>query len=78
MNATQIAIKDDEQLLRSIANEMKTDGKQSRDRFIFVVNKCDALDEEKVMFGFSKDVSPVLIKNEKDDKYRHIIMPLNN
>lgn len=47
MNATQIGIKDDEQLLRDISNEMKRTGKQSRDRFIFVINKCDALDEEK-------------------------------
>lgn len=47
MNATQIGIKDDEQLLKDISNEMKRTGKQSRDRFIFVINKCDALDEEK-------------------------------
>lgn len=47
MNATQIGIKDDKELLKDISNEMKRAGKQSRDRFIFVVNKCDALDEEK-------------------------------
>lgn len=47
MNATQIGIKDDEGLLRKISDEMKKSGKQSRDRFIFVINKCDALDEEK-------------------------------
>ena len=47
MNATQIGIKDDKQLLRDISNEMKRAGKQSRDRFIFVINKCDLLDEQK-------------------------------
>lgn len=47
MNATQIGIKDDEALLNDISREMKKAGKQSRDRFIFVINKCDALDEEK-------------------------------
>lgn len=47
MNATQFGIKDDKNLMESIANEMKLAGKQSRDRFIFVVNKCDELDEEK-------------------------------
>ncbi|SDB13866.1 dynamin family protein [Butyrivibrio sp. INlla16] len=47
MNATQIGIKDDKQLLNDISSEMKLAGKQSRDRFIFVINKCDALDEEK-------------------------------
>lgn len=47
LNATQLSIKDDEQLLRDISKEMKRNGKQSHDRFIFVVNKCDELDEEK-------------------------------
>ena len=47
MNATQFGIKDDRQLLLDISSEMKRAGKQSRDRFIFVVNKCDQLDEEK-------------------------------
>ncbi len=47
MNATQIGIKDDEALLNDISREMKKAGKQSRDRFIFVINKCDALDEGK-------------------------------
>ena len=47
MNATQLGIKDDEQLLRDISDAMKRDGKQSRDRFIFVINKCDELDEGK-------------------------------
>lgn len=47
MNATQFGINDDKQLLCDISQEMKRAGKQSRDRFIFVINKCDALDEEK-------------------------------
>ncbi|MCI7061691.1 MAG: dynamin family protein [Lachnospiraceae bacterium] len=47
MNATQIGIKDDKQLLMDISSEMKRAGKQSRDRFIFVINKCDEIDEEK-------------------------------
>lgn len=47
MNATQSGINDDRELLKSIAKEMRRRGKQSHDRFIFVVNKCDALDEEK-------------------------------
>ena len=47
MNATQMGIKDDKSLLQDISAEMKRDGKQSRDKFIFVINKCDELDEEK-------------------------------
>ncbi len=60
MNATQIGINDDEQLLKSISNEMKRAGKQSRDRFIFVINKCDALDEEK------GETTEKLLKDVKD------------
>ena len=47
MNATQFAVADDKHLLENIAEIMKKQGKQSRDRFIFVVNKCDQLDPDK-------------------------------
>ncbi len=41
MNATQLAVNDDFNLLNYVADSMKVGGKQSRDRFIFVVNKLD-------------------------------------
>lgn len=41
LNATQLAVNDDSNLLRNVAESMKVGGKQSRDRFIFVVNKLD-------------------------------------
>lgn len=41
MNATQLAVNDDYNLLSHVAESMKVGGKQSRDRFIFVVNKLD-------------------------------------
>lgn len=41
MNATQLAVDDDNRLLRHVSESMKVGGKQSRDRFIFVVNKLD-------------------------------------
>ena len=41
MNATQLAVNDDSYLLSHVAESMKVGGKQSRDRFIFVVNKLD-------------------------------------
>ena len=47
MNVIQMQIQDDKNLLESIAQEMKLGGKEARDRFIFVLNKCDVLDEEK-------------------------------
>ncbi|MCM1235664.1 MAG: dynamin family protein [Ruminococcus flavefaciens] len=41
MNATQLAVDDDHNLLSHVADSMRVGGKQSRDRFIFVVNKLD-------------------------------------
>lgn len=41
MNATQLAVNDDYNLLSHVAESMRVGGKQSRDRFIFVVNKLD-------------------------------------
>ena len=47
LNATQLEINDDATLLEHVATAMKTGGRQSRDRFIFVLNKADNLDPEK-------------------------------
>lgn len=47
INATQFGINDDSELLKNIADSMKRGGKQSRDRFIFAINKCDEFDCEK-------------------------------
>lgn len=41
LNATQLAVNDNYNLLSHVADSMKVGGKQSRDRFIFVVNKLD-------------------------------------
>lgn len=41
LNATQLAVNDDCNLLSHVADSMKVGGKQSRDRFIFVLNKLD-------------------------------------
>lgn len=41
LNATQLAVNDDYNLLSYVAESMKVGGKQSRDRFIFVLNKLD-------------------------------------
>lgn len=47
LNATQLGTNDDKKTLGLIANIMKKGGKQSKDRFIFVVNKMDAFDPEQ-------------------------------
>lgn len=41
LNATQLAVNDDHNLLSYVADSMRVGGKQSRDRFIFVINKLD-------------------------------------
>ena len=46
LNATQLGTEDDKKVLSEIAKIMQQGGKQSKDRFIFVVNKMDAFDPE--------------------------------
>lgn len=41
LNGTQFGVEDDSTLLSYVADSMKVGGKQSRDRFIFVINKLD-------------------------------------
>ncbi|KXB64636.1 hypothetical protein HMPREF3180_01275 [Leptotrichia wadei] len=41
LNATQLGVNDDSNLLEMVADSMKVGGKQSKDRYIFVVNKLD-------------------------------------
>ncbi|WP_423186945.1 dynamin family protein [Alishewanella sp. d11] len=46
LNATQLGTNDDTQLLRLVADTMSKGEKQSKDRFLFVVNKMDMFDPE--------------------------------
>lgn len=47
LNGTQLSTDDDKRLLSLVSETMQKGGKQSKDRFIFVVNKMDAFDPEK-------------------------------
>lgn len=47
LNGTQLGTNDDKNLLSVVAETMQKGGKQSKDRFIFVVNKMDEFDTEK-------------------------------
>ena len=47
INATNFASTDDRHLLDKIAEKMNEPGKQSKDRFLFIVNKIDKYDLEK-------------------------------
>ena len=46
LNASQLGTNDDRNLLRLVAEQINKGGKQSRDRFIFAVNKMDVFDPE--------------------------------
>ncbi|KFZ36841.1 hypothetical protein HR45_13630 [Shewanella mangrovi] len=47
LNATQLGTNDDSHLLKLVADIMSKGGKQSKDRFLFVVNKMDMFDPER-------------------------------
>lgn len=47
LNATQLEINDDSLLLHDVSEQMQAAGRQSRDRFLFVLNKADELDPGK-------------------------------
>ena len=47
MNATQLRVEDDYKLLNTVSTAMRNGGKQTRDRFMFIINKFDELDLEK-------------------------------
>ncbi|WP_236721081.1 dynamin family protein [Paraburkholderia phytofirmans] len=46
LNASQLGTNDDKHLLGLVAKTMRKGGKQSKDRFIFVINKMDVFDPE--------------------------------
>ncbi len=44
----------------------------------FLLDAINALEEKEIIFSFSDRIAPILLKNKKDSKYTHIIMPLNS
>lgn len=44
----------------------------------FLIDALNAIDEEKVILGFSGRLNPIVIRNEKSSNYTHIIMPLKS
>lgn len=58
-----------------IQTEVEADGKVTLNSR-FVLDALNALGGSEVMFGFSNKLDPVVLKNKKDEKYIHIIMPL--
>lgn len=60
LNASQLATTDDRNLLGLVAEIMNKGGKQSKDRFVFVINKMDVFDPE-----MGEDPKSVLIRVHK-------------
>ena len=69
LNATQIATNDDNALLKSVAEAMKAGGRQSNERFMFILNKADAFDPKK---GEGEKLENV-IERVKEDLAKHDI-----
>lgn len=44
----------------------------------FLLDAINAIDEEKIRFGFSGKMTPLLMRAEKNNDYTHIIMPLKS
>ena len=44
----------------------------------FLLDALSALDEPEIEFEFSDRVAPILLRNKKNNKYTHIVMPLNS
>lgn len=59
LNATQLQTNDDHNLLSVVADAMKVGGKQSKDRFLFAVNKID-------QFYFSNDSVQVALQHVRE------------
>ena len=74
--------------VKSIANEfgendskiettVEQDGKVNLNSR-FLLDALNALEESEIIFQFSSRVTPVILKNKKNNKYVHIVMPLNS
>ena len=44
----------------------------------FLLDALNTLEEKELEFNFSSSLSPILLKNKKNNNYTHIIMPLNS
>lgn len=67
LNYTQLATNDDKMLLKNIAEEIKKGGKETRDRFIFVLNKMDAVTNDDSIAHAIDVTKDYLVKCGIDD-----------
>lgn len=67
LNYTQLATNDDENLLHYVAEEIRKGGKETRDRFIFVLNKMDAVTNDDSIAHAIDVTKAYLAKHGIDD-----------
>lgn len=75
-------------LVKSIANEFgendsKIETATDKDGRVnfnsrFLIDALNTLESKEIEFEFSSRVTPTVLKNKKDNKYTHIVMPLNS
>lgn len=75
-------------LVKSVANEFGENDskietiveKEGRVNFNsrFLIDALNSLESKEIELEFSNRVSPTLLRNKKDKKYTHIVMPLNS
>lgn len=71
LNAQQLETNDDNILLRNVAQIVKSGDRQSRDRFLFVLNKADSLDpDNEPLEKKIDDVKSYLLKKHKIENPR--------
>ncbi len=60
----------------SIETEVEEEGKVNLNSR-FLLDALNVLDEKDITFEFSAKITPVILRNKKNQDYTHIIMPLN-
>lgn len=75
-------------LVKSVANEFGENDskietvveKDGRVNFNsrFLIDALNSLDSKEIEFEFSDHIAPAVLRNKKDNKYTHIVMPLNS
>ena len=60
-----------------IETTIKEEGKISLNSR-FLIDALNSLEEPEITIEFSNSLAPILLKNKKNNKYNHIIMPLNS
>lgn len=79
INMSSMASQVGENSANAAAKETKGSGKITLNSR-FIIDALNAIDSEEIFIGFNQKLEPFIIKkaNEKEDDYKHIIMPLKS